>query len=167
MLHAEEYIRGNPLDPKNPFNYDVIILNLPGQTDYNPSMPWVFKFHSQDGNIANDFFVYVDDVRTTGFSAEECWRCTRVVASQYNFLGLQDAARKRRGPSCDAGPWAGSTVLTSCGRVFLTVTVEHWQKAKGMIQWIYDSITSGTALAIKHWKVIEAFWCTLAGHIPI
>jgi hypothetical protein len=157
MLHAEEYLRGNPLDPQNPFHYDVIVLNLPGQPDYTPAKPWVFKFRSRDGNIANDFFVYVDDVRTTGFSAEECWRCTRVVASRYNFLGLQDAARKRRGPSCDAGPWAWSTVLTSGGGVFLTVTVERWQKAKQMIQWIHDGISSGTPLLHKTLESYRGF----------
>ena len=37
MLHAKEYLCGNPLDPQNPFHYDVIILNLVAQPDYKPS----------------------------------------------------------------------------------------------------------------------------------
>lgn len=81
MLHAEEFLRGNPLDPQNLFHYDVVALNLPGQSTYDPALPWVFKFRSKDSTIANDFFVYVDDVRTTGFTSEECWQCTRAVAS--------------------------------------------------------------------------------------
>jgi len=31
----------------------------------------------------------------------------------HNYLGIQDAPWKCRGPSLEAGPWAGSTVLTS------------------------------------------------------
>jgi hypothetical protein len=66
MLHAEELIRGDPLNHNNLFRYVCVVLNLPGQKDYNPSKPWDFKFWLQDNNIANDFFVYVDDIRTTG-----------------------------------------------------------------------------------------------------
>ncbi len=56
MLHAEEQLRGDPLDPNNPFHFDVVVLNLPGDKEYNPSRPWVFKSRSLDGRIANDFF---------------------------------------------------------------------------------------------------------------
>lgn len=57
MLHAEEHIQGDPLDVNNLFHYDVAVLNLPGHPDYNPRKPWVFKFRSCDGNVANNFFV--------------------------------------------------------------------------------------------------------------
>ncbi len=105
--------------------------------------------------MANDFFTYVDNVWTKGANAEECWQSTRFAASKYNFLGLQDAARKRRGPSCDAGPWAGSTVLTSSGTVAVTVTPGHLQKTKGIIQWISDGIQSGAPMCQKPWRVIK------------
>jgi hypothetical protein len=87
--------------------------------------------------IANDFFVYVDDARTTGGTEEECWACSRAVASRYSFLGLQDASQKRRDPSQEAGPWAGSTVHTSQGCVTVTVTMDRWTKAKSMIHWLH------------------------------
>ncbi len=90
--------------------------------------------------LANDLFVYVDDVQTTGGSEEECWQCSRAVASRYSYLGLQDASRKRRGPSQEAGPWAGSTAHTSHGRITVTVTVDQWLKAKAMIHWLYDLV---------------------------
>jgi hypothetical protein len=75
-LHAEEHIRGDPLDPTNPFHFDVVVLNLPGSVDYNPWKPWVFKMRSRDGRIACDLFIYVDDVRTTGPDDLETWQCT-------------------------------------------------------------------------------------------
>jgi hypothetical protein len=95
MLIAEEYIRGDPLDKANVLHYDQVVLNLPGLPTYAPSKPWVYKFRSTDGQVANDFFVYVDDVRSLGFTADICWQCTRLVASKYNYLGLQDAPRKQ------------------------------------------------------------------------
>lgn len=137
MLHAEEVIRGSHLDPTNPFRFDCVQLNIPGQRDYNPALPRVFKWRLADSKIANDFFVYVDDARTTGGTEEECWACSRAVASRYSFLGLQDASQKRRDPSQEAGPWAGSTVHTSQGCVTVTVTMDRWTKAKSMIHWLH------------------------------
>jgi hypothetical protein len=49
MLHVEEVIRGDPLDPSNPFGFDMVCLNLPGAHLYNPSRPWVFKCHRASG----------------------------------------------------------------------------------------------------------------------
>jgi len=138
MLHVEEVIRGDPLDPSNPFGFDTVILNLPGMSTYNPSQPWVYKYRVGPAQLANDFFVYVDDVRATGSTEEDCWRGTRAIASRCSYLGLQDAPCKRRGPSQEAGPWAGSTVHTSGGLVTVTVTIDWWTKAKGMIDWISD-----------------------------
>jgi hypothetical protein len=104
MLRAKEKIRGNPLDAQNLFQYDAFVLNVPGESAYDPSKPWVFKLRTKDGQIANDFFMYVDNVRTTGFSELSCWQCTRAVASAFNHLGIQDAPRKRQGPSIEPGP---------------------------------------------------------------
>jgi len=138
MLFAEELIRGDPADTTNLFHFDQVVLNIPGQENYQPSLPWLYKFRSADQRLACDFFVYVDDVRSTGSTYEECWAATRAVASKYNYLGLQDAARKRRAPSVTAGPWAGSTVHTHNNQVTVTTTLERWEKAKAMIAWIYN-----------------------------
>jgi hypothetical protein len=63
---AEEVIRGDPDDPNNVFRWDSVELNLPGSEDYNPSKPWVAKYHMEDGCIAADLFIFVDDLRPTG-----------------------------------------------------------------------------------------------------
>ena len=47
-------------------------------------------------------------------------------------LGIQDASRKRTGPSLYPGPWAGTVLHTSVGMV-ATVTIEKWQKTKELI----------------------------------
>ncbi len=123
-LHAEELMRGDPLDQNNPFHFDTVILNLPGNADFCPWKPWVFKFRTIDQHIAMDLFIYVDDCRTTGFSFEETWRVARHVASTFNHLGIQDAPRKHRGPSQEPGAWAGSIVHTSEGIVTISISTE-------------------------------------------
>ncbi len=72
MMHAEEFVKGDPSSPSNAFRYDSVVLNLPGQRNYRPHLPWVFKSRL-DGAIACDLFIHVDDSRTTGPSEEECW----------------------------------------------------------------------------------------------
>lgn len=37
---------GDLLDPNNPFAWDKIKLNLPGLENYNPAMPWIYKWNS-------------------------------------------------------------------------------------------------------------------------
>ena len=63
---AEEFIRGNHLDQKNALRWDEIVLNLPGERDFNPALPWCMKWDSKVGNIVADIITYVDDLRTFG-----------------------------------------------------------------------------------------------------
>jgi hypothetical protein len=149
----------------------VVCFNIPGKADYNPSLPWLYKLHCSDNCIANDIFVCVDDVRSTGGTYDTCWAVTRAVASQYNYLGLQDAPQKRQAPSRQAGPWTGSTVYTHNDTVTVTVTLECWNKAQGMIQWLYDCIVVNT-VPLGH-KQLESYQgslvhlsCTYPSMVP-
>jgi len=166
MLMADEFIRGSPSDPCNIFCYDTVILNLPGMVNYDPAKPWVLKFCTARGQIAPDFFVYVDDVRATGFTADVCWQVTRKIGYTYNYLGIQDAPRKRGGPSLEAGPWAGSTLFTSRGEVFVTVTMDRWKKAKSQVLWIYDTILLGQALCHKTLESYQGYLVYISHTYP-
>jgi hypothetical protein len=116
------------------------------------------------------FSMYVDDVRATGHTHEACWNCTRKVASSFNNVGIQDAARKRRGPSLEPGAWAGSIIYASDGVVTVTVSVERWLKAKGMIQWIHECIEAELALNHKQLESHRGFLvyisCTYPSLVP-
>jgi len=46
---TEEFVRGNGKDPLNPLYLSKIVLNLMGNTNYNPALPNVFKWN----NIVN------------------------------------------------------------------------------------------------------------------
>jgi hypothetical protein len=87
MLVAKEVILGDRTNASNVFRWDAVQMNLPGSPEYDPSLPWLSKIRVEDGKIAADLFIYVDDVRVTGNSAKECDAATRRAASVANDLG--------------------------------------------------------------------------------
>jgi hypothetical protein len=129
---AEDVIRGDQDDLMNVFRLDQVKLNLPGDPNYNPSLPWVYKVR-EDGTPATDFFFYMDDNRTTGNTQKEAWQAARRVASVCRHLGIQDASRKRRKASQTPGAWAGAIVLMDDEGVYVTVSQEKWEKVQQMI----------------------------------
>jgi hypothetical protein len=131
---AEEVIRGDPADPTNVFRWDSVELNLPGSDDYDPSRPWVAKYRMEDGRLAADLFIFVDDLRPTGPSHEDAWLAARRAASTLNYLGIQDAPRKRRGSSQSPGAWAGSVVKTGPDGTFVLTSQEKWDKARSLVE---------------------------------
>jgi len=125
-----------------------VILNLQGSPLYQPNLPWVRKVRAEDNNkIAYDFVSYVDDLLSAGNSRSEARLASRKISSTLNWLGLQDASRKWRGPSQNPGAWAGSIVHTAGGDICLSVSQERWDKGhviRGFLvylMWAYPSIT--------------------------
>jgi len=59
------------------------------------------------------------------------------MAKTCAWLGLQDAARKRREPSVHPGAWAESVVHMEDYAVYKLVTQERWDKTKTKIDWIW------------------------------
>jgi hypothetical protein len=168
-LFAEEIFRGNHCDANNIFRWDVISSNLPGNKYYKPSEPWVCKLRfngTREGTIANDLVIYVDDARTTASQYDECRLVSRRVASLENYLGLQDAARKRRNPSRSPGPWAGSIVCTDGGLVEVSVTQEYWDKAKRMIFWIRDAVRESDTIDFKPLESYRGFLIYISRTYP-
>jgi len=129
---AEEQARGDHLSPNNPFYWDRVILNLPCSDKFDPSMPWIYKWDSNVKKIAGDFVIFVDDMRVTGHSMENCWQCGRRLSSYIQRLGIQEAARKRKPPSLNADAWAGSVVKTE-NLVEKTITQGKWNKVKDIL----------------------------------
>jgi hypothetical protein len=88
---ADEIIQGDRFDEENIFQWVRVRLNLPGNLDYDPNLPWVLKVQV-DGRIAADLFAFIDNLRPTGPGAKECWRAARRAESILNWLGLQDGS---------------------------------------------------------------------------
>jgi hypothetical protein len=111
---AEEFVQGHRhLDKTTPFFWDNVFLNLPGSPTFDPTRPKVMKWDSSNGWIACDLIVFVDDLRGSGPTGEKTWALLRTVASRFQYLGIQEASRKRRPPTRSPGAWAGG-VLTKC-----------------------------------------------------
>ena len=168
ILFAEEIIRGDHKDSRNVFRWSFVRLNLPGSLDYKPHLPWVSKIRGEDGKMANDFITYVDDTRSCGNSWEEARLASRTVASRLNWLGIQDAARKRRDPSQDPGPWAGSVVhVSEEGAISVSVTQERWDKTKGIVEWIYEEMLSSDTIEFKTLQRSRGFLVYVGRTYPV
>ena len=149
VLVAREVALGDRLDENNAFRWKLVKLNLPGSREYDPSIPWVAKFRS-DGTLAADLFMYVDDGRVTAPNKLECKLATRQAASRLNFLGIQEAARKRRWGSRKPGAWAGSVVTTDSESVNVLVSQEKWDKTRKYIGEIMKELDGSTTGKVEH-----------------
>jgi hypothetical protein len=150
MLFGEEVIRGDPMDKHNIFRWSHVRLNLPGSKGYITHLPWVSKVRDRDGKLACDLVCYVDDLRSSGNSWSEARSTSRAIGSKLNWLGIQEAARKRRDPCQDPGPWAWSLVVIDPGKsVMLSVTHERWIKTKEIIGWIQEEINTSDTIEFK------------------
>jgi hypothetical protein len=97
-LRAKRIILGDRLESSNPFHWDKVVRNLPGDEGYKPVLPWHMKFR-WDGKLASELHQYIDDLRTTTFSKELGWLASSRIAITCSWLGMQDAARKGRDSS--------------------------------------------------------------------
>ena len=152
ILIAFEMVRGDFRDESHPYHYSKIELNLPGSENYDPSKPWVCKIRN-DGQLANDTVVYVDDLRSMGGSEEECWRVVHTTGCMLSYLGLQVAFRKTRPPSqTQAGAWAGTVFGSGEEGVSMSVTQEKWDKGKAHL----EKLQSGVANGLFNFKELES-----------
>lgn len=130
-----EIIKGRHDDPGNPYQWSEIRLNLPCSKIYDPSLPRVLKVRT-DGDMASDSLVYMDDGRSAGAGRENCRETSRRLSSMVNYLGEQDASRKRRPESLVPGAWSGK--LLHCNNPYPVKSVprEKWDDLKQGLDWI-------------------------------
>ena len=149
LLLALEWIKGDHWDVRNPFHWDTIQLNLPGDPEYNPRRPRLEKVAKATGKLAAVIVSYVDDMRTAGFSSEECWHIMHAVASRASYLGIQVAARKTRPPAKQPGPWSGAMVVADEHGVAVRAMQDKWDKIKEQVLHISQVVDSGQHLDLK------------------
>lgn len=148
MMWAKEIIFGDRSDQANIFRWDRVVFNLPGMAQYNPARSWVRKVRN-DGTLAADLKIYVDDMRPTGPTERECWEASQRISSMLGYLGNQDASRKRRPPSQQPGSWAGSDVHTDNGCVSVLVSREKWKAMQDIIYRLEAELTMNKGLDYK------------------
>ena len=125
---AEEFVFGDPADPKNAMRWDRVIFNLPGMDSFDPRMPWVYLWDNLDQCIAGIVITFVDDGRGLGRSPEHAWLVGKQYATRLQYLGIQHATRKIRPPLQEPGAWAGMILKTSNNKVVKSSTQAKWDK---------------------------------------
>jgi hypothetical protein len=165
MLIAQEFILGNPADKNNIFHWERVRLNLPGDADYDPCKAWVSKIR-KDGRVAADIFIYVDDVRSSAWDDDAAWAASQRTSSRLGYLGLQDAARKRREPSKETGAWTGSVVWTTDNQLSVMTTQDKWDKTRDHLAWIKANVGNEDGMNGKVLKSIRGFLVYVARTYP-
>ena len=167
---GEEIIIGDRSDPKNPFYWDSVVLNLPGTNKYNPAMPWVYKWDGRKQQMASFFGTYIDDIRGGGATEVDCRSTIHRTACCINYLGQQDAPRKRGQATKTPRAWAGSKCLTIEGEgLYVLCMIEKWIKSKKIIDELWDWIVvKGNKLV--DYKSLESsvgFLCHISRTYPM
>jgi hypothetical protein len=173
-LWAEEIVRGDPGDLSNVFRWDRIRLNLPGSPSFDPTLPWVSKVIVGVANgvpyerIAADFATFVDDIRAAGGSLELAWQVLRRVAALFNYLGIQDAPRKRRSPlKTKAGAWTGALQKIYPSAIVALTSQEKWDKAKRIVDGLLTDVVSESKLSLRRLLKERGFLVHLTMTYPI
>jgi hypothetical protein len=162
---AEELVRGDRRDLKNPLRWDRIILNLLGSPTYDPTLPGVMKWCEVINNIAGDLIAFVDDLRCTGMSEEHAWQVARRVASVMQHLGIQDAPRKRKPSVRESGAWAGTMFSTLKGQILKFVSQAKWNKGKDIVSSLLAQFKGDPDTVLLNYKRLEqdvGFLCHLS-----
>lgn len=135
-LFGEDVIKGDHRAIGNPFRWDKVVDNLPGTVNYDPGRPWIYKYDTMTESMANFVVSYVDDLRTGSQQGKkECDHTTHTMAAGLNYLGKQDATRKRKMASKKPGPWAGAVMEAVEGEgLYVSTSLLKWNKMKGIIQ---------------------------------
>lgn len=139
---AMELVLGNPTDPANPLHWVSTITNWPYTLKYDPSMPWVIRVRA-DGEMAAGSPAFVDDGRTAGVTREICHAVAHRVSTYVNYLGEQNASRKRRPTSRTPGAWTGKMLWTNEPHPKKGVLPQKWQRQRADLLSLHSSMLAG------------------------
>jgi hypothetical protein len=125
------------------------MLNLPGSPTFDPTRPKIVKWDSHNNWIACNLIVFVDDLRGSGPTAELTWALSRTVASRIQYLGIQEASRKRRTPTRLPGAWDGGVFRTTGTNVHASVCQDKWDKGKRLINALWEIIEPTNVAGVR------------------
>jgi hypothetical protein len=165
LLLGYELVVGDWHDPTKGFRWDRVVLNLPGTSTYNPSLPWVARIRLS-GRLAGVVKIYVDDLRPVAESERECWTLGHQAVARLQQLGIQASSRKTRPPSQTPGAWAGTVAVTGDEGVGIKVPQDKWEKARRYASDILTTLESGKQLDRKFLETVRGFYIHLQRTYP-
>jgi hypothetical protein len=93
LARALELCKGDRHDPSHPLQWESVQLNLPGNPDYDPSIPCV-RLLRTDGAVSSGVIIFFDDGRVYAVDKLRTYDALRRICYLLQFYGNQDAARK-------------------------------------------------------------------------
>lgn len=139
---AMELATGDNKDPTNPLHWMDAIGNFPFDTNYDPSLPRVIRIRA-DGEMAAGTPAFVDDGRTAGVSEQICDAATHRFCTGINYLGEQNASRKRRPKSLKPGAWTGKMLWTNEPHPRKGVLPEKWKLQRSDLFTLLKQVQDG------------------------
>ena len=133
-----ELCKGDRRDPKNHWQWETVRLNLPGDSNYDPSMPRVMLLR-RDGELATREADYVDDIHPCireKPGSNEARRACAQLKSEMNSFGNQADDRKYRLPTLTPGAWNGVIIHTDTPFPMMSTTQKKWTRFKTGLSWI-------------------------------
>jgi len=135
-----EKCMGNRRDPKNRWQWEKVVLNLPCSQTYDPSIPRVMLLR-KDGKLATRQATFVDDIHPTGRDQgndDHTKLACKQLKSRMNSRGNQADDRKYREPSYTPGAWNGVIIHTDTPFPRMSTTQKKWTKLKAGLDWIWE-----------------------------
>jgi hypothetical protein len=123
------------------------------------------KWNRSTNSIAGDILAFVDDLRASGSTPEQAWQIARQVASRLQYLGIQDAPRKRRPPVQTPGAWAGCVFSTDGNELIRqTIAQMKWDRAKADVKWVLQQyeLEEDPSFLYKRLEQIRGFLCHIS-----
>ncbi len=151
LARALEMAMGAPDDEDNPFAWATVEMNLPGMTGYDPGKPRVRRLRA-DGLIAAFIVSYFDDGRVAAPLKTLAEQALRRATSELQYLGNQDAARKRRPVSLRPGAWAGSVTYADQHAARKLISQKKWDRTKSDLCWFDDHVQNGLPMDRKTFR---------------
>jgi hypothetical protein len=97
---------------------------------------------------------------------ENYWQVSRQLSARMQYLGIQDAPRKRRPPYQTPGAWAGGMLSSADGEVIKYFTQEKWDNGGTIIEWLLDEISHASddrpTLNFKRLESAAGYMCHLS-----
>ena len=149
VKRQEPFLKGDRKDKSNIFRWERVIINLPGDNNYDPTKPRVYKVREDGTTVAADLFIYIENLRNTGPTEVEGWEGAHQVCCRLTWLGIQDAPRKKNFSSKTPRAWAGTIIHSDKGAVTLLVSEEKWLKTKEWVRWILDNVDNNEGISHK------------------
>jgi hypothetical protein len=128
-----------PWDESSPFRWDKVVLNLPTDDPWDPSLPRVMLLR-KDGELAARLVDYVDDIHPSvrGKDVRPATDAAHFLKSRMNSVGNMVSEEKYRRPTTRPGAWKGEIINTAEPLPRKSTSAKKWTRFRAGIAWVLE-----------------------------